>query len=118
MENTIIIVLVLLLVVLALLRAKKHFKGGGCCSSGSSTVRSTKKLTQPKIGEMLLTVEGMHCENCQNRVEHLINKLDGVVCRVNLRRKTATISYSRTVSSQQIREIIEKAGYTVTNIQE
>lgn len=117
MENTIIIGVVLVIVVLGLLRTKKHFKGGGCCGSGGSTVRSSKQLTGPKLGEIVLTVEGMHCENCQNRVEHAVNRLDGVVCRVNLKKKTATVAYSREVSSGQIQEVIEKLGYKVTNVQ-
>ena len=117
MENYIIVGIVALIVILGVLRARKHFGGGGCCSSGSASVRSGKKLTDPKIGEIVLTVEGMHCENCQNRVEHLVNKLDGVVCRVNLKKKTATVSYSREISPEQIKAIIEKAGYPVTHIQ-
>lgn len=116
MENTIIIGIVLLVLVLALLRAKKHFKSGGCCSSGTSSVRSRKKLTSPKLGEFTLVVEGMHCEKCQNRVEHAVNDLDGVVCKVNLKKKTATVSYSTTVSIEAVKTIIEDAGYTVTEV--
>ena len=117
MDNVIIIVVLLVILVLALLRMKKHFKGGGCCGSGSNTIRSTKKLTEPKIGEKVLTVEGMHCENCQARVENAVNRLEGVVCRVNLKKKTATISYSAEVSDEALKNAIEKLGYKVTRIQ-
>ena len=117
MDNVIIIVVLLVILVLALLRRKKHFKGGGCCGSGSNTIRSTKKLTEPKIGEKVLTVEGMHCENCQARVENAVNRLEGVVCRVNLKKKTATISYSAEVSDEALKNAIEKLGYKVTRIQ-
>lgn len=116
MENVIIVSVVLLVVVFALLRTKKHFKGGGCCGSGNTSVRSRKKLTAPQLGEKVMTVEGMHCENCQNRVEHALNNLDGVVCRVNLKKKTATVSYSREVSDSQLKSIVEKMGYQVTEI--
>lgn len=116
MENTIIIGIVLLILVVALLRMKKHFKGGGCCGSGSTTVRSHKKLTEPKLGEKVLTVEGMHCENCQARVENALNRLDGVVCKVNLKKKSATVSYSREVSGEELKQIVEKMGYQVTEI--
>ena len=117
MDNVIIIVVLLVILVLALLRMKKHFKGGGCCGSGSNTIRSTKKLTEPKIGEKVLTVEGMHCENCQARVENAVNRLDGVVCKVNLKKKTATVSYSTEVSDEALKNAIEKLGYKVTRIQ-
>ena len=116
MENAIIIGILVVVIVVALLRMKKHFRGGGCCGSGSTTVRSKKKLTEPKIGEKVLVVEGMHCENCQNRVEHGLNRLDGVVCRVNLKKKTATVSYSTEVSEELLRETVEKLGYQVTEI--
>lgn len=118
MENTIILVILLAVIVFALLRIKKHFKGGGCCGSSSTSVRSRKKLTEPKLGQFILTVEGMHCENCRNRVEHMVNRLDGVVCRVDLKRKTATISYSTPVSIETARKIVEDAGYSVSAVQE
>ena len=116
MENTIIVGILLIVIVVAILRTRKHFKGGGCCGSGSTTVRSTKKLTEPKLGEKTIQIEGMHCENCQNRVENALNRLDGVVCRVNLRKKTAVVSYSAEVSDDVLKEIIEKLGFTVTGI--
>lgn len=116
MDNIIIIVVILAVIVLALLRTKKHFKGGGCCGSGSTSVRSHKKLTEPQIGEKVLTVEGMHCENCQNRVEHALNRMDGVVCKVNLRKKTATVSYSKEVSEAVLKKAVADMGYQVTEI--
>ena len=117
MENILILGIVLVVVAAALLRAKKHFSGGGCCGSGSTSVRSRKKLTSPKIGQTVLVVEGMHCENCRNRVEHGLNNLEGVVCRVDLKKKTATVSYSQEVSPETLKGIVEKMGYTVTQIQ-
>lgn len=118
MENAIIISILLVVIVIALLRTKKHFKGGGCCGSGGNTIRSKKTLTEPKLGEKVMTVEGMHCENCQARVENALNRLEGVACRVNLRKKAAVVSYSTPVSDDQLKEIVEKLGYTVTNIQD
>ena len=116
MGNTIILVIVLVIVVLALIRTKKHFKGGGCCGSGSNTIRSRKTLTQPKIGEITLIVEGMHCENCQARVENALNRLDGVACEVNLKKKAAVVSYSTQVDGQVLKELVEKLGYSVKEI--
>lgn len=58
------IAVLLAVLAFAILRAKMHFKGGGCCGSGSNSFRDKKALTAPKIGETVLTVEGIHCENC------------------------------------------------------
>ena len=116
MENTIVLSILLVVIVFALLRTKKHFTGGGCCGSGSTTVRSHKKLTDPKLGEKVLVIEGMHCENCQNRVENALNRLDGIVCKVNLRKKIATVSYSTEVSDEILKEAVEKLGFKVTEI--
>lgn len=116
MINAIIIGIVLVIGVLALMRMKKHFKGG-CCGSGGNTIRSRKQLTEPKIGEKKLTVEGMHCENCQARVENALNRLEGVACRVHLKKKTAVVSYSREVSDEELKDAVEKLGYQVTEIQ-
>ena len=116
MTNAIIIIVLLLILYFALLRAKKHFKGGGCCGSGSTTIRDKKTLTGPKIGEKVLTIEGMHCENCEIRVENALNRLDDVVCKVNLKKKTAIVSYSKEASDELLKETVEKLGYKVTAI--
>lgn len=117
MENVVIVGILVAVILLALLRTKKHFSGGGCCGGGSSSVRSRKKLMQPKLGEKVMTVEGMHCENCRNRVEHALNSLEGVACRVNLKKKTATVSYSQEVSDTLLKDTVEKMGYRVVKIQ-
>lgn len=117
MENGIIIGLLVVVLVLALLRARKHFQGG-CCSSGSQTIRQHKELTEPIIGKKVLHIDGMHCENCQIRVENALNRFDGVVCRVNRRKKTALVSYSREPDIQQLRAAVDRLGYTVTGVEE
>lgn len=116
MENYIIMGILLVIVVVAVLRAKKHFKGGGCCGSGSNTIRSKKTLTGPKLGEKTLIVEGMHCENCEIRVENALNRLEGAACKVNLKKKTATVSYSAEVSDELLKSTVEKMGYKVVEI--
>lgn len=116
MENYIIVGILLVIIVFAIFHAKKHFSGSGCCGSSSNTIRDKKTLTEPKIGEKVLTIEGMHCENCEIRVENALNRLDGVVCKVNLRKKTATVSYSAEVSDELLKETVEKIGYKVTAI--
>ena len=116
MGDMLIIGFLVVAVGLSLVHMRKHFRGGGCCGSGSNTIREKKELTQPKIGELTMTIQGMHCENCQARVENALNRLDGVVCRVNLRKKTACVAYSREPDREQLKQIVEKLGYQVAEI--
>ena len=114
MENASIIAILLVLVVIALLRVRKHFKGG--CCGGSSVVRIKKKLDGPIINRKELVIEGMHCENCAARVENALNRMDGVSCRVNLRKKTAEVSCSAEVSAETLKKAVEELDYRVTAI--
>lgn len=116
MTDTIIIVILVLVIIFALLQVKKRLKGGGCCNGGSNTIRDKKKLTEPKIGEKVLTIEGMHCENCEIRVENALNRLENVACKVSFKKKTAVISYSKDVSDDLLKETVERLGYQVTDI--
>ena len=116
MADVVIILVLAAVAVYAVSAARRHFKGEGGCCGGAGTEREKKKLDAPKIGEKTVLIDGMHCENCRNRVEHAVNKLDGAVCRVNLRKKTARISYSVPISEDKIREVIEAQGYEVRRI--
>ena len=116
MENYIIIGVLVLIVVIALLRAKKHFNGGGFCGSGGNTIRLKKTLDGPKLGEKVLTIEGMTCENCEIRVENALNRLDHVAASVRWRKKTAVVAYSAEVSDEALKAAVERLGYKVTDI--
>lgn len=116
MENYIIVVILLVIIVVAIFRTKKHFKGGGCCGSAGNTIRSAKKLTEPKLGEKIMTIEGMYCENCEIRLENALNRLDGVACKVSYKKKKAVVSYSTEVSDALLKETVEQKGYKVTQI--
>ena len=116
MGNVIILAILLVMVVLAVNSGRKHFKGSGGCCGGGGEERPHKKLEEPAIGQRVLSVEGMHCESCQARIEKAIDRLDGVVCKTNLRKKTATVTFSQPVSDDTLKEIVEKLGYRVTEI--
>lgn len=119
MANIIIVLIIVIIGLLALKSSLKHFKGeGGCCGGGDSTIKENKKLDAPKLGEKIISIDGMHCENCKNRVEHAVNRIDGAACKVNLRKKLAVVSYSQIIADSAIKDAIENAGYTVTRIQE
>jgi len=116
MGNAIIIGILIIIVWRALISAVKHFKGQGGCCGGGDTVKESKKLEDPAIGKKVIQIEGMHCDNCKNRVEHAVNKLDGVVCKVNLKKKTARVSFSKQPADLELKKVIENLGYEVIRI--
>lgn len=116
MENILIIALLMVALGLALRRVGKHFRGG-CCGSGGTTIREKKVLAEPVIQKKLLQIAGMKCENCQIRVENGLNRLDGVLCRVNLRRGTAEVSMTKEVPDALLTATVERLGYQVNSIE-
>lgn len=116
MGNIIILAIIIVLVVLAALSSRKHFKGEGGCCGGCAVVKESKKLTEPKLGEKRMQIEGMHCDNCKNRIECELNRISGVVCKVNLRKKSARILYSQEIENEVLKKTVEDLGYEVKNI--
>ncbi|SHH04882.1 Copper chaperone CopZ [Butyrivibrio fibrisolvens DSM 3071] len=114
MPNIVIGIILVLILILAIKGSVKHFKGeGGCCGGGSSVKVRDKKLESPVIGKITLKVEGMHCENCANRVKRTINSIDGASCKVNLRKGLVTIKYDREIDRDVFVKAIESLDYTV-----
>lgn len=117
MINYILPALLVVVLILAVRSTAKHFRGeSGCCGGGNSRPQR-KRLKGSKAAEKLLTIEGMHCENCRNRVENLLNDIDGASARVNLRRKRAVVAMDREIDDQILIAAVEKGGYRVTKIE-
>jgi len=58
-----------------------------------------------------LTITGMTCAACANRIERKLNKLDGVVASVNYATERAKVSYPGSVSTDDLVATVEQAGY-------
>jgi periplasmic mercuric ion binding protein len=58
-------------------------------------------------------VTGMYCDACQTKIQHALNKTDGVKsATVDLNSGSATVTFDDAkVKPQQIIKIIEKEGY-------
>lgn len=115
MTNYIVIAVLVVVVALAVRSAAGHFRGeGGCCGGGTEKVRPKKlrAVTERKT----FRIEGMHCQNCVNRVMEAVNEIDGVSGVVHLKQGAAVVSKERPVDDAVIREAIERAGYRVTEI--
>ncbi|AKJ11787.1 carbonate dehydratase [Streptomyces incarnatus] len=59
-----------------------------------------------------LTVGGMTCAACVQRVEKRLGRLDGVTATVNLATGRARVSHPARVSPEELVATVEKAGYT------
>lgn len=120
MAATIIILVVLVIIVIFAIRgSRKHFGGeGGCCGGGSSTVEDVKELEGKKLGEKIVRIDGMHCDNCKNRVQRALNRVDGASAKVNLKKKEAVVSYDRQVSDEDLKRAVENEDYTVVSIED
>ena len=66
--------------------------------------------------ERIMSIEGMMCTHCSGRVESALNALAGVTARVDLEKKTATVTAGAEVSDDALRKAVEDAGYKVTCI--
>jgi copper chaperone len=65
--------------------------------------------------EKTLRVPDMHCGHCKAAVEGELNRLSGVQrANADLEKGTVEVSYDEvTVSTEDLKEAIEEAGYTV-----
>ena len=99
--------------------ARKRFSGdGSCCGGGGDEwVEEDKKLTNPKIAEKEVKIQGMSCENCQKRIQRQLDRIDGVSVKVDRKKGVAKISEDREVPDETIRRTIERLDYKVVDIQ-
>ena len=58
-----------------------------------------------------LDIDGMTCASCANRVEKKLNKVGGVMASVNYSTERATIEADGAITTQDLIEVVEKAGY-------
>ncbi|MDP4505427.1 heavy metal translocating P-type ATPase [Nonomuraea turcica] len=69
-------------------------------------------LTDDRTNAVELSIGGMTCASCANRIERKLNKLDGVTATVNYATEKAKVTFPESVDAQQLIAEVEKAGYT------
>ena len=67
----------------------------------------------PKTALQELDIEGMTCTACARRVEKNLNKLPGVTAYVDFATEKAHLQLSAEVSSAELTQAVESAGYKV-----
>src|SRR4051794_17836035 len=68
--------------------------------------------TDLKRDRIELSIGGMTCASCANRIEKRLNRLDGVTATVNYATEKASVSFSGAVTTDDLIAQVEKAGYT------
>ncbi len=116
--SNVIIFLVLAVILIPAVRGTiKHMKGEGECCGGPKEKAPRKKIKGKPTEVLTVYIEGMHCDNCKNRVERRLDELEGVVAKVNLSKKLAKVYLYGDISRGLISETITKAGYEVVKIE-
>lgn len=65
----------------------------------------------------IVSVDGMCCDHCAARVEKALSAISGVISAdVKLKKKVAVLRSREQISDEEIKKVIEEAGYTVTAI--
>lgn len=117
MTNFIIIAILAVILYFALRSSLKHFRGeGDCCGGG--TYKARRKKLKSVTDKKTVVVEGMSCQHCVNRVMEAINSIEGASALVKLKKGLVIVSMEYPISNEIIKNSIEKAGYTVTEIKE
>ena len=112
MENLITIAIIIIILAIGIIYTINHFKGrSGCC--GNSGAYISKKKLKKVIAKKTFVIEGMTCENCVARILRYVNDIEGVAGKIDLKKKTLTVSMEKEVSDQVIIDAIIKAGYHV-----
>ena len=66
----------------------------------------------------IVTIEGMMCNHCKNKVESFLKELENVTkVKVNLANKKAEIYSNAVISDEDIKKTITNLGYQVTSIE-
>ncbi|GGL57456.1 heavy metal translocating P-type ATPase [Planomonospora parontospora] len=63
-------------------------------------------------GAVELSIGGMTCASCANRIERKLNKLDGVTATVNYATEKAKVTFPEGLDPQTLIEQVEQAGYS------
>ena len=64
-----------------------------------------------------LSLSGMTCASCANRIERKLKKLEGVQASVNYATERASVTFPPTLTEADLVETVEKAGYSAAVIE-
>ncbi len=76
-----------------------------CCTAGVGRIGVKMKK--------IMEISGMSCGHCQARVEKVLNELEGVQAKVDLKKNIAVVQLSKEVSDDVLKATVTEAGYEV-----
>ncbi|BEU88372.1 hypothetical protein TAMA11512_18360 [Selenomonas sp. TAMA-11512] len=119
MATYILLAVIVVAVCFALRSMMGHFKGEGACCAGGGTIAKgpAKKLEGKVIGEKIISIEGMHCANCEHAVTRLLSSIEGASAEVSLSKKRAVLRMVREVPDEEIHSILDRTEYRITGIE-
>ena len=97
----------------------RPFGGGGACCGGGGDIEGgpKKKLYHDVIGEKVLHIEGMHCDNCKHAVERILNGIDGGAAEVNLSKNIAVLKMERMIPDEELHAALDKTEYKLGQVE-
>lgn len=94
--------------------------GGGCCPERETPDQKVKVKDKNKshyLYEVNLTIDGMTCGNCANRVANALNRLEGTWAdEVSFGEGTAHVLTKSQPDTDSMRQAVANAGYTVLRV--
>ena len=78
----------------------------------STTAHDSPAVSPQPIEEVELSLQGMTCAACANRIEKALNKMEGVEAAVNYATETTMVAFTKSaVTEQMLVDTVRKAGY-------
>ena len=62
-QTLLIVVILIIILIPAIVSTLKHMKGEGDCCGGPKEKPVKKKIDGPKHRELVVHIDGMHCQN-------------------------------------------------------
>lgn len=117
--GTAVIVLILALIGVIAVRSYSKKLTSGCCGADGDSekkVRVKDKNINNYPYAVKIDVEGMHCKNCSEHLENMLNSEDGVWASVNFKNKEAIVHMKQKLSDSELMKIVARAGYFAKDI--
>ncbi len=76
---------------------------------------STRKESENM--QITMKIEGMSCMHCQKRVSDVLNAVPGIKAEVDLANNAAYITSNTAIDINELKKVIEDAGYQVTEVE-
>lgn len=116
-------IVIILIAVFAFFVIKSYRKKltQGCCGGGSDEkVQKVKVIDTDKKHypfKTILTVDGMVCSNCEQRVENALNVLSGTWAKASASSGTVTVLSKEEPDENELRSAVNSIGaYTVMDV--